>query len=169
MLSGGTFKASAMAGTAVFRIVVSSDSMKNPTATSHGSSRLAVSVRAISSRVGKRERCLSACERCIDDALRLCDQPAQVFLVMETLGVDLVDIFGSRGPRGKPAAARGDFHAADGRIVAGCTRENLFDGVAGKFRKVHLCGVELGELLFLFRIRRGVDAICENRAQIPGH
>jgi hypothetical protein len=29
-----------MAGTAVFRIVVSSDSMKNATATSHGKSRL---------------------------------------------------------------------------------------------------------------------------------
>ncbi len=40
MLSGATFSASAMAGTAVFRIVVSSDSMKNATATSHGKSRL---------------------------------------------------------------------------------------------------------------------------------
>src|ERR1700692_4794076 len=36
MLSGGTLSASEMAGTAVFRIVVSSDSMKNATATSHG-------------------------------------------------------------------------------------------------------------------------------------
>jgi hypothetical protein len=33
-------RASEMAGTAVFRIVVSSDSIKNATATSHGSSRL---------------------------------------------------------------------------------------------------------------------------------
>jgi hypothetical protein len=40
MLSGVTFSASDMAGTAVFRIVVSSDSMKNATATSHGKSRL---------------------------------------------------------------------------------------------------------------------------------
>ena len=40
MLSGATLSASAMAGTAVFRIVVSSDSMKNATATSHGNSRL---------------------------------------------------------------------------------------------------------------------------------
>src|SRR6202167_2653989 len=39
MLSGATAKALAMAGTAVFRIVVYSDSMKNPTATSHGNSR----------------------------------------------------------------------------------------------------------------------------------
>ena len=40
MLSGATLRASAMAGTAVFRIVVSNDSMKNATATSHGSNRL---------------------------------------------------------------------------------------------------------------------------------
>src|ERR1017187_8877774 len=40
MLSGATFSAAAMAGAAVFRIVVSSDSMKNATATSHGRRRL---------------------------------------------------------------------------------------------------------------------------------
>lgn len=40
MLSGVTLSASEMAGTAVFRIVVSSDSMKNATATSHGKSFL---------------------------------------------------------------------------------------------------------------------------------
>jgi hypothetical protein len=40
MLSGVTLSASEIAGTAVFRMVVSSDSMKNATATSHGSSRL---------------------------------------------------------------------------------------------------------------------------------
>ena len=40
MLSGGTLSASAMAGTAVFKIVVSNDSMKNATATSHGSNCL---------------------------------------------------------------------------------------------------------------------------------
>src|ERR1700730_17925359 len=36
MLSGVTLRASEMPGPAVFRIVVSSDSMKNATATSHG-------------------------------------------------------------------------------------------------------------------------------------
>ena len=40
MLSGATFSALAIAGTAVFRIVVSSASMKKATATSHGSSGL---------------------------------------------------------------------------------------------------------------------------------
>jgi hypothetical protein len=40
MLSGATRSAAAIVGTPVFRIVVSSDSMKNATAMSHGSSRL---------------------------------------------------------------------------------------------------------------------------------
>jgi hypothetical protein len=40
MLSGATFNAADTIGTAVFRIVVSSDSMKNATATSHGRNSL---------------------------------------------------------------------------------------------------------------------------------
>jgi hypothetical protein len=40
MLSGATWSAAAIVGTAVFRIVVSSDSIKNATAISHGSRRL---------------------------------------------------------------------------------------------------------------------------------
>lgn len=40
MLSGATLSALAIAGTAVFKIVVSSDSMKNAIATSHGNNRL---------------------------------------------------------------------------------------------------------------------------------
>jgi hypothetical protein len=46
MLSGATPRAEEMAGTAVLRIVVSSDSMKKATATSHGTIRLAASDRA---------------------------------------------------------------------------------------------------------------------------
>ena len=40
MLRGATPRASAMIGTAVFKMVASNDSMKNATATSHGSTRL---------------------------------------------------------------------------------------------------------------------------------
>src|SRR5271163_4372226 len=45
MLSGATWSAAAIVGTAVFKIVVSSDSMKNATAINHGSSRLLESAR----------------------------------------------------------------------------------------------------------------------------
>jgi hypothetical protein len=41
MLSGATLRAAAIAGTAVLRIVVSNDSIKNATATNHGNNRLA--------------------------------------------------------------------------------------------------------------------------------
>jgi hypothetical protein len=43
MLSGATPRAEEIAGTAVLRMVVSSDSIKNATATSHGRSRLEAS------------------------------------------------------------------------------------------------------------------------------
>src|ERR1700677_2145770 len=45
MFRGATCKAAAIVGTAVFRIVVSSDSMKNATAMSHGRRRLLASAR----------------------------------------------------------------------------------------------------------------------------
>ena len=44
MLNGATPSALAIAGTAVFRIVVSSDCMKNATATSHGKNRFTASI-----------------------------------------------------------------------------------------------------------------------------
>jgi hypothetical protein len=45
MLRGPTWSAAEMAGTAVLRMVVSSDSMKKATATSQGRRRLAVAER----------------------------------------------------------------------------------------------------------------------------
>jgi tRNA C32,U32 (ribose-2'-O)-methylase TrmJ len=45
MLSGATWRAAAIVGTAVLRIVVSSDSIKNATAISHGTRRLLESAR----------------------------------------------------------------------------------------------------------------------------
>lgn len=42
MLNGATLNAAAIVGTAVFNMVVSNDSMKNATATSHGSKALLV-------------------------------------------------------------------------------------------------------------------------------
>lgn len=75
-----------MAGTAVFKMVVSRDSMKNPTATSQGSNRLAVAVNAGSS---------GSCKCRVYDALRFCDETAQMPVIMETLRVDFVDVFGA--------------------------------------------------------------------------
>src|SRR5471030_2439640 len=52
MLRGATCSACAIVGTAVLRMVVSSDSMKNATATSHGRSCLRESVAARTVAVG---------------------------------------------------------------------------------------------------------------------
>src|ERR1700694_1036270 len=125
MLSGGTLSAAAMAGTAVFRIVVSNDSMKKPTATRHGTRRLAVSLRVPVSRACKTiERGLGVGKRRIHDALRLGNQCVQMLHAVKTLGVDFVDILGTRRPRGEAAAARGDLDAADRRIVPRSVGEN---------------------------------------------
>jgi hypothetical protein len=61
MLSGATSRASDMTGTAVFRIVVSSDSIKNATATSHGRSCLleADGGCEVALMGGIRQRCLA--------------------------------------------------------------------------------------------------------------
>src|SRR5258708_40233610 len=171
MLSGGTLSACAMAGTAVFRIVVSNDSMKKPTATSQGRRRLAVWLRTTVSRACKTiERLASvARERRIHDALRLGDQSVQMAGIVKALSVDLVNILGSRRPRGEPTAARGDLDAADGCIVAGRRSKDLIDRLAGELRDPHLLAVELAELFLLLRICRGVHAIGVHRGQFLSH
>src|ERR1700689_981185 len=159
MLSGCTLSACAMAGTAVLRIVVSNDSMKKPTATNHGSRRLAVSLRTILSRACKRSSAGSgARERRVDDLLRLGDQPVQMGGVVKALGVDLVDVLGPGRPRREPAAARDHLHAADGGIVARRVGQNSIDGLAGEFRDPHLGRIELAEFAFLVRVCGGVHA-----------
>src|ERR1700739_2041734 len=109
MLSGVTLSASEIAGTAVFRIVVSSDSMKNATATSHGSSRLPSSplIRHVAAPSGFRRSAVLATrlspkgsssasspgrKRGINHLLRLLQDRLQMRIVLEALRVDLVDV-----------------------------------------------------------------------------
>src|ERR1700675_2033718 len=102
MLSGGTCSACAIAGTAVFKIVVSSASMKKPTATSQGSSRLAVGLGTLSlgacPGIDDCNWCaaLRSAQGGIHDDLRLPQDAAQMRVVAKALGVYLVDVFGSR-------------------------------------------------------------------------
>src|SRR5579863_3752541 len=132
MLSGGTCRACAMAGTAVFKMVVSSDSMKKPTATSQGSSRLAVAERTLS--CGTCKAPLGAGQRRIDDCLRLGKQAPQMCIVMKTFCVYLVDVLGPRRTRREPTAARGDLDAADRRVVAWRPGQYPIDRFAGELR-----------------------------------
>jgi hypothetical protein len=71
MFKGETWSAAEMAGTAVFRMVVSSDSMKNATATSHGKTRLLAVPGAGG---GVTEEALGALGGAIDDVSTLSAQ-----------------------------------------------------------------------------------------------
>src|SRR5258708_22385442 len=101
--------------------------------------------------IGQVASPLSARERRIDNALCLADETAQMRLVMKAFGVDLVNILGSGGARREPAAARGYFHPADGRVVARRFRQYLVDRFAGKFGDADLLPIELANLCLLHR------------------
>src|ERR1700677_1617563 len=113
MSSGGTCSECAIAGTAVFSIVVSSDSMKKPTATSQGRSRFAAALGGASigccASVGccAGMGCCAGVERLgqsgVHNALGFLKECAQVLRVAKALGVDLVNILGARWARREPA------------------------------------------------------------------
>ena len=69
-----------------------------------------------------------------DDFLRLAHDGVQVGLVLETLGVDLVDVLGAGGPGREPAACGDDLQAADRRVVARGAGQLGGDRLAGQLR-----------------------------------
>ncbi len=74
----------------------------------------------------------SRAERRAHDLSRFVQDHVQVRGAFEALGVDLVDVFRARWPRGEPAVFGDDFQAADGRIVGGCAGEFVQDGLASE-------------------------------------
>src|SRR5476651_645626 len=104
MLSGGTPSAWEMAGTAVFRMVESSDSMKNATATSQGRSRLADPASSSS----------GACDGCIHDGLRVTQDLAQMIAAAIAFAINLINVLGAGRARGKPATLAHHLDAAEG-------------------------------------------------------
>src|SRR3981081_600018 len=82
-------------------------------------------------RAGSPDR--SARQRRVDDGLRLTQEGPQMVLAAETLGVDLVDIFGTGWARGKPSTVRHDLDPADRRTVAGGFREHAFNRLPAPF------------------------------------
>src|ERR1700677_966302 len=171
MSSGGTSRACAIFGTAVFRMVVSSDSMKNPTATSQGKSRLAASVSSrfpavwVGAAIQREPRVLIR-QRSVDDGLRVAQDLGQMPGIAEALGVNLVDILGARRSCGEPTALRAYLDAADRRIVPGRARQHFLDALSGELRHADLRSIQLGELFLLLGSRGRLDAIGEGLAQI---
>ena len=74
----------------------------------------------------------------------------EVNFAPETLRINLVDILGARGPRGKPSVTRDHLDPADRLIVARRPGQFCFDGLAGEFLSIELLRIEFGEPIFLF-------------------
>ena len=64
----------------------------------------------------------SSAQRALHDLLRLLDDPVEVLLAAERLGVDLVDVLGAGRARREPAARADDLEAADRGAVARAPR-----------------------------------------------
>src|SRR5450631_2915002 len=157
MLSGATPSACAIAGTAVFRMVVSSDSMKNATATSHGSSRF-VAAPVAGSRSGTGDGC-------IHDHLRFAEDPPQVIAAAETLAIDLVYVLGARGAGCEPAARADDLDAAERCADRWRLVQNGRDGIARQLADPDFLGRELRQFAFLRRRGRCLDAVGVHLAE----
>src|SRR6476646_2896290 len=81
-----------------------------------------------------------------------------MILVAETLGVDLVDVFGARRPRGKPSRLGLDLDAAEGLVIARSPGPNRGDAFAGKLAHIELIRPERLQRALLLRRRRHVDS-----------
>src|SRR6185312_12985105 len=88
-------------------------------------------------------------QRGINDLLRLLQDQMQMILVLETLRVYLVDVFGARGSCGKPAAGRNDLDTADGRLIARRVVQYAVDLLAGQLGALHLLRRQLRQRGFL--------------------
>src|SRR5487761_103079 len=104
--------------------------------------------------------------RRIDDRLRFLHDALQVIGAAEALGVDLVDLFGARWPRGKPAAFRDHLDAADRRAIAWGGAEDTCDLFAGEFGRFDALRSECRELPLLLRRRRRLDPIVDRVAEL---
>src|SRR5439155_20630887 len=94
-----------------------------------------------------------------DGALGVLLNRPQMVLVPETLGVDLVDVFGARWPRGKPSRLGFDLDAAEGLIVTRRTGPNRTYRFAGKLPHIELLRPERLQRALLFRRRRHIDSL----------
>ena len=76
-------------------------------------------------------------ERAADDLLRLLDDGGEMFIALQALGVEFLDIFRPGRTRGKPTALGDNLQAADRSVVAGSARQFADDGLAGQTRLLY--------------------------------
>ena len=87
-------------------------------------------------------------------------------LALETLGVDLINVLGTRGSRCKPTALRYNFQTADWGIVARGFGQFGGDGSPAKSDSFTASGVEFSQLRFLLGRGGRVDAHVERDAEL---
>src|SRR5207244_353574 len=91
------------------------------------------------------------------DRLRLKNDGGQVFLALEALGVELVDVLGARRAGGKPAVGRRHLQPADGCPIAWRRGQFGRDRLAGQLARRDRGGRQGLELLLFLRRGGGVD------------
>src|SRR5713226_1145734 len=86
----------------------------------------------------------------------------------EALRVDLVDLLGTGGARGKPAILRKHLQPPDGGAVAWGGCECSLDFLPGEFGRLNLLGRELLQKCLLLWCRRRIDPLVDRVAELLG-
>ncbi len=89
-----------------------------------------------------------------------------MIIAAETFCINLVDIFGSRRPRGEPAVLCYDFDPAERPIIARSAREFHLYPFAAEFPYIELLRGGLEEMSFFFSRSGRVDSLIEGFSQI---
>src|SRR5262249_4554369 len=97
--------------------------------------------------------------------LSLVQDRVQVRLVLETLRIDLVNVLRSGRTRGKPAACRDNFQAADGSVISGSSRQLGSDRLSREARLLDVLAGQPFQSCLLLRRGSGVDASVVRRTE----
>src|SRR5665213_681549 len=73
----------------------------------------------------------------------------QMIFAPETLGVNLINVFRARWPRGEPSAPCDDFDTTNRLVIAWRTRQPPLNRLAGKLIDIETIGIEKGEAFSL--------------------
>lgn len=73
----------------------------------------------------------------------------QMLVAPETLGVNLINVFRARWPRGEPSAPCYDFDATNRLVIAWRARQPSLNRLAGKLIDIETIGIEKGKAFSL--------------------
>ena len=102
-----------------------------------------------------------------NDCLRLLEDPIQMFSPEKALGVNPIEIFGSRGTDRKPSILGNYFQSADGCAVARRASEDGFDRLASQISDLDLLRRKFSQNLFFCWGCRSHDPIVNGITEFP--